>query len=85
MVDEEIKKITSEEAAKEWEEYVRIEMNNILDLYLPIAGRGDIGIRYGSPILGTMEDGSDLVETGKADAVAVTLILRFEDPIDMPK
>jgi len=84
-MDDELKEMTKEDTAKAWEEYVRKEMNSILDAYLPLAGRGDIGIRYGSPILGTMEDGSDIIDLGKADAVAVTLILRFEDPIDMPK
>jgi len=84
MVDE-IKETTREEIAKSWEDYVREEVGNILDLYLPITERGDIGIRYGSPILGTMEDGTDIVEYNKANSVAVTLILRFESPITMPK
>lgn len=82
---DELKELTKEETAKAWEKYVRTEINNILDAYLPLAGRGDIGIRYGSPILGKMEDGSELIDFEKADAVAVTLILRFEDPIAMPK
>lgn len=85
MAEEEVKEMTKEEVAKLWEENVRKEVNDILDIYLPIAARGDIGVRYGSPIMGTMEDGSDIIETDKADAVAVTLILRFEDPIAMPK
>jgi len=82
MTEEEKTEMTEEERAEAWEVYVRSEMNAILDLYLPDAIAGNVGIKYGHPEIGTMEDGSKMFDEGKVNVVAVTMVLRLGEPIE---
>jgi len=82
MTEEEKTEMTEEERAEAWEVYVRSEMNAILDLYLPDAIAGNVGIKYGHPEIGTMEDGSKMFHEGKVNVVAVTMVLRLGEPIE---
>lgn len=85
MAKEETEEMTEEERTVSWEEYVRSEMNAILDLYLDDAIAGNVGIRYGHPEIGTMEDGSKMFDESKINVVAVTMVLRLGDTVDSPK
>jgi len=52
MADEEKKELTEEEkveVARQWEAYVRNEVNSLLDVYLPNSIYGNVGIRYANP------------------------------------
>jgi len=84
MAEEKIE-MTDEERAESWENYVREEVNAILDLYLADASAGNIGIKYGHPEIGTMEDGSKIFDDKKINVVAVTMVLKFGEPVESPK
>lgn len=80
-----VEEVTEEEQAEAWATYVRDELNSILDIYLPASMAGNVGIRYGNPEMGKMEDGSSVFDTTKANTVLINIVLRFEEPIDMPE
>lgn len=82
---EEIKEVTLEEKAVAWEIYVRSELNSVLDIFLPISQAGNVGVQYGSPEIGKLEDGTVMFDDSKASAVMINIVLKFEKPIDMPK
>ncbi len=67
-----------------WMEYVTKEILTLLKIFLPVSKNGNIGLKYKNPIVGEYESHTDVDET-KADAVAFTVVLEFEEPIDIPK
>lgn len=69
--------------AAPWMEYVTEEVLALLRIFLPVSKSGNIGIKYRNPIVASYETHNELDET-KADAVAITLVFDFEDPIDIP-
>jgi len=87
MADEERIEPTEEELAKmaaEWETYVRDELNSLLDIYLPNAIAGNVGIKYAHPVLETYVDGSDAkIDEKAAVGVNININLRFRGTVDL--
>ena len=83
-VVKDLRGMSNEEKAKTWESYVRNGVNSLLDIYLPVAKSGNIGIRYTPHEVERLETGPVYNET-KADAVLVSLVFEFEKPIDLTK
>lgn len=81
---ENIDKLTNEEKAVAWEKYVRTEVNALLDLYLPLAKSGNIGIKYVPHIVEKLENG-DILDNNTADAVGLFIALDFEKPLPLDK
>jgi len=82
----ETKVLTEEEKEKkssEWETYVREELNALLDIYLPNAIAGNIGIKYARPIKESYEDGTIVREEGKAVGVSININFKFDNTIDI--
>jgi hypothetical protein len=67
-----------------WMEYVTEEVLSLLRIFLPVSKSGNIGIKYRNPVVASYEDHEEIDES-KADAVAITLVFDFEEPIDIPK
>ena len=89
MDNDKVKEVTEEVSKEEqsalWEEYVRDELNSVLDIYLPISEAGNVGIRYGNPETGRLEDGTVIFDSTKVSNVLINIVLKFEKPIDTPK
>lgn len=67
-----------------WEDYVRKEVNTLLDTFLPNADSGTVGIRYKRPVLEELEEGPVYAED-KAEAVSINLVFNFKGVVDVPK
>ena len=76
--------MSDEQKALVWETYVRNGVNSLLDIYLPVANTGNIGIRYTPHEVERLETGPVYDET-KADGVLVSLMFKFEKPVDLTK
>lgn len=88
MTDDKTKVLTDEEKetmAKEWESYVRDELNSLLDIYLPNSIAGNIGVKYARPIKESYEDGTIVKEEGKAIGVNISINFKFGNAVDVPK
>jgi hypothetical protein len=88
MADEDRVKLTEEEKedlAKEWEEYVRNEVNALLDIYLPDAIAGNVGIKYANPVIESYEDGTKKTDEDSAVGVNIHINFRFKGQIEIPK
>ncbi len=70
--------------AEEWENYVRHEVNTVLNIFLPISSKGNIGIKYINPIVAEYEAGPEYNDS-KAVGVQVRLLFAFDEEIDIPK
>lgn len=81
---EEKKEPTKEEMAKMWEAYVRNEVNTLLDIYLPIAVEGTVGVKYVHPVKASYETHTEY-DKDKAAGVQLSLVFTFSDSIDVPK
>lgn len=79
-----LKGVSDEEKAEMWIKYVRNGVNSLLDIYLPAAKSGNIGIRYTPHEIERLETGPVYDET-KADAVLVSIVFKFDKPIDLAK
>jgi len=68
---------------KEWEEYVRSEVSALLDIFLPVASYGNVGIKYVKPTLNQFEggEGGSQEDPTKAVGVRIGIIFRFDEPI----
>ena len=87
MDDKEIKEylenITPEERASAWEEYVRREVNSLLDTFLPEAISGNVGIKYEHPSSGkNPKTGKEILDENKATGVFVSIMFEFAAPIE---
>lgn len=85
--DEELKEGVAEvplmERAAAWEDYVRDQVNNILDTFLPEAINGNLGVKYIRPGKGTNpKTGKKLFDESKANGVIVTLMFEFPETIE---
>lgn len=68
-----------------WETYVRNEVSALLDIFLPAAINGNVGIRYKKPIISQQPGGTNIVyDETKAEAVQVSLVFQFDKAIDIP-
>jgi hypothetical protein len=81
---EELSEEEKEKRALEWEKTVRSKVNSYLDMYLPVAKNGIVGVKYNHPI----KEKTETEVTYKEDkAVGVNLAIGFEfiEEFDVPK
>lgn len=76
--------LTPEDKEKLWEEWVRGEVGAALDIYLPISKAGHVNLSYSSVVLEQTEAGPVFSDNMK-DAVMISLIFDFKEPIDITK
>jgi hypothetical protein len=69
---------------KEWEEFIRLDVKNLLDVYLPISDQAASNITYSHPIKHRYE-GNIVYDKEKATGVQLNIFLKFEEPIDVSK
>lgn len=68
-----------------WEEYVRNEVNSLLDTFLPVSVNGNVGIRYKKPLVSIQPGNVNPVyDEAHAEAVQVSLVFQFGETIDIP-
>ena len=67
-----------------WMLYVTNEVLALLKIFLPVAISGNVGLKYKNPVVESYETHTVLDKT-KAEAVAFTVVLEFEKPIDIPE
>jgi hypothetical protein len=67
---------------EDWEEYVRSEVEALLNNFLPVSSSGNLGIRYKKAIKEQTESGTIYHED---KVTGVELILEFDFTEDMPK
>lgn len=84
VVENKEEKVTREETASRWEAYVRNELNTLLDIYLPLAVEGTVGIKYTNPVKAKYETHTVYDKT-KANGVQLSIIFMFGDIMDVPK
>jgi hypothetical protein len=71
-----------EERAKAWEEYVRNEVNSLLDTFLPEAVSGNVGIKYEHPSHGfDSKTGKEIIDESTATGVYLSIMFEFAAPI----
>ena len=81
-IKEKLAAVPPEERAALWEQYVRTEVNTLLDIYLPEAISGNVGVKYVRPILGTNpKTGKQMIEENKATGVMISLMFEFADTV----
>ena len=86
MAEKDIKEILDgiapEERAAAWEEYVRTEVNALLDTFLPEAISGNVGIKYDHPILEVSpKTGKQVIDESRATGVFISVLFEFAAPI----
>lgn len=81
---EELSEDEKEKKALEWENYVRSEVTALLDMYLPMAKNGIVGIKYMHPIKARYETGP-VYEEDKAIGVNIAIGFEFLGEFDIPK
>ena len=79
-----LSELSPEEQERAWEDWVRSEVNAALDIYLPISKTGHVNLSYSAVVLEQTEAGPVFSDTLK-DAVMISLIFDFKEPIDMTK
>jgi len=60
-----------------WEDYVKLEVNTLLDTFLPHSANGNVGIRYMHPVKVQYEGGEEY-DTEKYSGVEIILIFNFD-------
>ena len=86
MDDKEIKeaiaKLTPEERAAAWEEYVRTEVNSLLDTFLPESISGNVGVKYDHPVKSiSPKTGKAEIDTSTATGVFLSIKFDFAAPV----
>lgn len=82
-IQEMLAAIPPEERAKAWEDYVRAEVNQVLDIYLPEAVNGNIGIQYDKPVkMIDPRSGKKIIDENKAKGVLIVIDLVFPEAIE---
>lgn len=81
---EELSGAEIEKKALEWEEYVRSEVTSLLDMYLPAAKNGIVGVKYTHPIKAKYETGP-VYNEDKAIGVNIAIGFEFLEEFDVPK
>lgn len=85
-VVKDLKGLSVEEKSELWISYVRNGINSLLDVYLPVAESSDINIHYTPHEIEKPKSdvGSEtVIDEKKADAVLVSVVFNFKDPIDI--
>ncbi|HLD90684.1 MAG TPA: hypothetical protein VI911_06705 [Patescibacteria group bacterium] len=78
--------LLDKEVTTGWSDYVRSEIAALLDIYLPVAKNGNVGIRYKKPVIATDESGIPVAfDNTKAEAVSINLVFEFDRVLDIPK
>lgn len=80
---EELSEEEKEKRALEWEKTVRSKINSYLDMYLPFAKNGIVGVKYTYPVKDNYETGPVYDET-KAVGVNLAIGLEFIGEFDVP-
>jgi len=83
-VIEDLSNMTDEEKAEAWAKWIRSEVNSALDIYLPVSKEGFVRIQYSPHVIEVLETGPVYHKT-KMDAVQISLIFEFEEPVDLSK
>lgn len=81
---EELSEEEKEKIALEWEETVRSEINSYLDMYLPVARNGIVGIKYEHPVKEKIET-ETIYKEDKAIGVNLRIGFEFIEEFDIPK
>lgn len=82
-IKDKLAEIPPEERAKAWEDYVRTEINTMLDIYLPEAINGNIGIKYDRPVKKVdPKTGKQIFDESKAKGVFISIYFDFPAPIE---
>lgn len=75
--------LTPEEIAAEWEKYVRDEVSSLLDIFLPEAVNGTVGVLYDRPIKRVdAATGKAIIEESKATGVDIHIVFKFPQAIE---
>lgn len=83
-IKEYLENITPEERAAAWEEYVRKEVNSLLDTFLPEAISGNVGIKYEHPSRGkSAKTGKEMVDESKVTGVYLSIMFEFAAPLEV--
>jgi len=80
----ELSELSDEDKERAWEEWVRAEVNAALNIYLPISKIGHVNLSYSSTVIERTEAG-DVLSDNLKDAVMISLIFEFTEPIDVSK
>lgn len=70
----------SDEENMTWEDYVRLEVNALLDTFLPHSANGNVGIRYLHPVK-VQYEGSEEYDDEKFSGVEMILIFNFDEEL----
>ena len=75
--------LSAEEVAAAWEQYVRDEVNALLDTFLPEAINGNVGVLYKRPT-GHVDPNTlqKMPDNKKATAVDIHIVFEFPEPIE---
>jgi hypothetical protein len=75
-------KMTPAEIAAEWENYVRNEVNALLDIFLPEAITGNVGVMYKRPVKSVdVKTGKQIIDEDKAIGVDIHIVFDFPEPV----
>jgi len=75
--------IPPEEIAAAWEKYVRDEVNSLLDVFLPEAINGNVGVIYKRPVLRVdAATGKSILDENKATAVDIHVVFEFPKAVE---
>lgn len=69
---------TNNEKDIKWEDYVRNEVNALLDIYLPFCKTGTVGIKYEHPVNYQLEDGTKVFKDHLCSGVTLNLVFEFD-------
>ena len=81
---QEISELSVEDKQEAWYNWVRSEVNAVLDIYLPEANSGHINIKYHPRVVEVLETGP-VFDNSKASGVTISIAFGFEKPIDLTK
>lgn len=74
--------MSTEELVVAWEEYVRTEVSSLLDIFLPEAVNGNVGVLYRRPVKRVdAKTGEAIEDKSKATAVDIHIVFEFPEPI----
>jgi len=79
------KNITPEEMvekAKEWENKIRTEVNDALDIFLAHSINCNVGVQYSHPVIAEYESGPER-DMGKVNGAQMVLVFEFAEPVEI--
>ena len=74
-------KEATEKDLSSWDGYVVNEVNSVLEVYLPEASSGNIGINYKHPMVPGELEGETEEDSNKALSVTISIVFDFDEPI----